>query len=59
MNIGVPVPREPFSFGGWNASRYGDVDITGEGGLEFWTKKKKVSTKWNVPQARGHGDWMS
>lgn len=30
VNIGVPVPREPFSFGGWNASRYGDMDITGK-----------------------------
>jgi acyl-CoA reductase-like NAD-dependent aldehyde dehydrogenase len=59
VNIGVPVPREPFSFGGWNASRYGDLDITGEGGLEFWTRRKKITTKWNVPSNRGTGDWMS
>jgi malonate-semialdehyde dehydrogenase (acetylating)/methylmalonate-semialdehyde dehydrogenase len=29
VNIGVPVPREPFSFGGSNASKFGDMDITG------------------------------
>lgn len=59
VNIGVPVPREPFSFGGWNASRYGDLDITGESGLEFWTRRKKITTKWNIPSNRGTGDWMS
>ncbi|KAJ3191402.1 hypothetical protein HK101_007814 [Irineochytrium annulatum] len=31
VNIGVPVPREPFSFGGINRSNFGDSDITGEG----------------------------
>ena len=30
VNIGVPVPREPFSFGGWNDSRFGANDITGQ-----------------------------
>ena len=28
VNIGVPVPREPFSFGGWNDSKFGTCDIT-------------------------------
>jgi len=59
VNIGVPVPREPFSFGGWNNSRFGDLDITGESGLEFWTRRKKITTKWNPPANRGNGDWMS
>ena len=59
VNIGVPVPREPFSFGGWNASRFGDMDITGEGGLEFFTRRKKITTKWNPPSNKGTGDWMS
>jgi malonate-semialdehyde dehydrogenase (acetylating)/methylmalonate-semialdehyde dehydrogenase len=30
VNIGVPVPREPFSFGGWNESKFGSSDITGK-----------------------------
>lgn len=52
VNIGVPVPREPFSFGGWNASKFGDMDITGDGALEFFTKRRKITTKW-VPQQGG------
>jgi malonate-semialdehyde dehydrogenase (acetylating)/methylmalonate-semialdehyde dehydrogenase len=46
INIGVPVPREPFSFGGIGESRFGQGDITGEEGLAFWTQLKKVTTKW-------------
>jgi len=56
VNIGVPVPREPFSFGGWNESKFGTCDITGKSSIEFWTKLKKTSTKWN-PEARTN--WMS
>jgi malonate-semialdehyde dehydrogenase (acetylating)/methylmalonate-semialdehyde dehydrogenase len=56
INIGVPVPREPFSFGGWNESRFGSNDITGKSSIEFWTKLKKTTTKWN-PEAGVN--WMS
>jgi malonate-semialdehyde dehydrogenase (acetylating) / methylmalonate-semialdehyde dehydrogenase len=48
VNIGVPVPREPFSFGGTKASRFGTGDITGRGGVELWTHLKKITTKWAV-----------
>ena len=56
VNVGVPVPREPFSFGGWNESRFGVGDITGRGSIEFWTQTKKTTTKW-TPQAGAN--WMS
>lgn len=56
VNIGVPVPREPFSFGGWNESRFGSHDITGRSSIAFWTRLKKTTTKWN-PEARTN--WMS
>jgi malonate-semialdehyde dehydrogenase (acetylating)/methylmalonate-semialdehyde dehydrogenase len=55
INVGVPVPREPFSFGGSKSSRFGHGDITGAGGVELWTKLKKVTTKW-APVA--NGSWM-
>ena len=56
VNIGVPVPREPFSFGGTKGSRYGHGDITGAGGVELWTQLKKVTSKWaKAPD----GTWMS
>jgi malonate-semialdehyde dehydrogenase (acetylating)/methylmalonate-semialdehyde dehydrogenase len=47
VNVGVPVPREPFSFGGWNESRFGAGDITGKSSIEFWTQLKKITVKWN------------
>ena len=46
INIGVPVPREPYSFGGWNESKFGHGDITGRSGVSFWTNLKKVTARW-------------
>jgi len=40
------VPREPYSFGGWNESKYGHGDITGKSGVDFWTNLKKVTARW-------------
>ena len=56
INVGVPVPREPFSFGGWNESKFGVGDITGKSSIEFWTKLKKSTIKWN---AEAGVNWMS
>ncbi len=56
VNVGVPVPREPFSFGGWNESKFGVGDITGKSSIEFWTKLKKSTTKWNPESGI---NWMS
>lgn len=56
VNVGVPVPREPFSFGGWNESKFGVGDITGKSSIAFWTRLKKSTTKWN-PEAGVN--WMS
>jgi malonate-semialdehyde dehydrogenase (acetylating) / methylmalonate-semialdehyde dehydrogenase len=56
INIGVPVPREPFSFGGTKESKFGACDITGESSIEFWSQRKKITTKW-ADQA--DASWMS
>ena len=56
VNIGVPVPREPFSFGGWNDSRFGVGDITGRSSINFWTRLKKRTSKWNKDAKK---NWMS
>jgi malonate-semialdehyde dehydrogenase (acetylating)/methylmalonate-semialdehyde dehydrogenase len=56
VNVGVPVPREPFGFGGWNESKFGTGDITGRGSIEFWTRSKKMTTKWNKEAGV---NWMS
>ncbi len=56
VNIGIPVPREPFSFGGIKASRFGQGGITGASLLDFLTDTIKVTTKWNPDDRK---DWMS
>ncbi len=56
VNIGVPVPREPFAFGGWNDSKFGAGDITGRDGLSFWSMTKKITEKWTAGASR---NWMS
>lgn len=56
VNVGVPVPREPFSFGGIAASKFGSGDITGENSLNFWSDVKKITTKW---EKQNDNNWMS
>ena len=56
INIGVPVPREPFSFGGVHDSKFGHGDITGVHSLNFWSDMKKVTSKWNMQDDH---NWMS
>jgi malonate-semialdehyde dehydrogenase (acetylating)/methylmalonate-semialdehyde dehydrogenase len=56
VNVGVPVPREPFSFGGVGASKIGHGDITGESAVNFWTDLIKITKKW-APQK--DKNWMN
>jgi len=48
VNIGIPVPREPFAFGGLygTLSKYGDMDLTGEGAIEFFSNRVKLTCRW-------------
>ncbi len=56
VNIGVPVPREPFGFGGWNDSCFGAGNITGWDGYRFWTRQRKITSKWALQRDQ---TWMS
>ncbi len=56
VNIGVPVPREPFSFGGTKDSKFGQGDMTGPAGVELWSNLKKITTKWALAE---DANWMS
>lgn len=56
INVGVPVPREPFSFGGFNDSKFGHGDLTGFDGFRFWSRPKKITEKWAVSS---DASWMS
>ena len=54
VNIGIPVPREPFSFGGLygTKSKFGDMDITGDAAVEFFSNRIKITSKWPITQSR-------
>jgi malonate-semialdehyde dehydrogenase (acetylating)/methylmalonate-semialdehyde dehydrogenase len=56
VNVGVPVPRDPFSFGGSKGSKFGAGDMTGPGAVDFWSDLKKITTKW---AAQPDSNWMS
>lgn len=56
VNVGVPVPREPFSFGGWNESKFGVGDLTGRGSIDFWSRSRKTTIKWHREAGT---NWMS
>ncbi len=56
VNVGVPVPREPFGFGGWNDSAFGHGNLTGWDGYRFWTRQRKITTKW---ARQSDTNWMS
>jgi malonate-semialdehyde dehydrogenase (acetylating)/methylmalonate-semialdehyde dehydrogenase len=55
VNVGVPVPREPFGFGGWNDSLFGHGNITGWEGFQFWTRMRKITSKWALQKDQ---TWM-
>jgi malonate-semialdehyde dehydrogenase (acetylating)/methylmalonate-semialdehyde dehydrogenase len=56
VNVGVPVPREPFGFAGWNDSAFGHGNLTGWDGFRFWTRARKVTSKWAL---QSDWTWMS
>ena len=46
VNVGVPAPMGFFAFTGWKKSFYGDLHANGKDGIDFFTKKKTVTTRW-------------
>ncbi|WP_408009111.1 CoA-acylating methylmalonate-semialdehyde dehydrogenase [Pseudalkalibacillus sp. A8] len=46
VNIGVPAPMAFFPFSGWKNSFYGDLHANGKDGVEFYTRKKVMTTRW-------------
>jgi malonate-semialdehyde dehydrogenase (acetylating) / methylmalonate-semialdehyde dehydrogenase len=46
VNIGVPAPAAYFPFVGWKGSFYGDLHATGRDAIDFYTRKKVVTTRW-------------
>jgi len=46
INIGVPAPVACFPFAGWKGSFFGDLHATGRDAIEFYTRKKVVTSRW-------------
>lgn len=46
VNVGVPAPMGFFAFSGWKQSFYGDLHANGKDGVEFFTKKKTITSRW-------------
>jgi malonate-semialdehyde dehydrogenase (acetylating)/methylmalonate-semialdehyde dehydrogenase len=46
VNIGVAAPVAFFPFGGWKASFLGDVDACATDAVDFFTRKKTVTSRW-------------
>lgn len=46
VNVPIPTPVAYYSFGGWKDSMMGDVDIHGPDGVRFYTREKKITTRW-------------
>jgi malonate-semialdehyde dehydrogenase (acetylating)/methylmalonate-semialdehyde dehydrogenase len=49
INVPIPVPVAYYSFGGWKSSLFGDANIYGPAGIEFYTHTKTVTSRWPDP----------
>jgi malonate-semialdehyde dehydrogenase (acetylating)/methylmalonate-semialdehyde dehydrogenase len=46
VNLGVPAPMPFFPFSGWKASFFGDLHAQGKDAIDFYTRRKVVSSRW-------------
>jgi malonate-semialdehyde dehydrogenase (acetylating)/methylmalonate-semialdehyde dehydrogenase len=46
VNIGVPAPMAFFPFSGWKNSFYGDLHANGPDGVEFYTRRKMITSRF-------------
>jgi malonate-semialdehyde dehydrogenase (acetylating) / methylmalonate-semialdehyde dehydrogenase len=46
VNIGVAAPVAFFPFSGWKGSFYGDIHAHGQDAIEFFTRKKTITSRW-------------
>ncbi|GAB3277663.1 CoA-acylating methylmalonate-semialdehyde dehydrogenase [Sinomonas notoginsengisoli] len=46
VNVPIPVPIAYYTFGGWKASGFADLNQHGPDAFRFFTKTKTVTTRW-------------
>jgi len=54
VNVPIPVPIAYYTFGGWKASGFGDLNQHGADAFRFYTKTKTVTQRW--PSGVKEGD---
>jgi malonate-semialdehyde dehydrogenase (acetylating)/methylmalonate-semialdehyde dehydrogenase len=54
VNIGVAAPVAFFPFSGWKASFLGDLHAHGLDGVEFFTRKKTITSRFFSETSSGH-----
>jgi malonate-semialdehyde dehydrogenase (acetylating) / methylmalonate-semialdehyde dehydrogenase len=52
VNVPIPVPIAYYTFGGWKASAFGDLNQHGPDAFRFYTKTKTVTSRWPRPASR-------
>ncbi|MAP18666.1 MAG: methylmalonate-semialdehyde dehydrogenase (CoA acylating) [Aurantimonas sp.] len=46
VNVPIPVPLAYYTFGGWKASGFGDLNQHGPDAFRFYTRTKTVTSRW-------------
>jgi malonate-semialdehyde dehydrogenase (acetylating) / methylmalonate-semialdehyde dehydrogenase len=46
INVGVPATMAFFPFSGWKDSFYGDLHVNGKDGVNFFTRKKMITSRF-------------
>ncbi|HEY9058389.1 MAG TPA: CoA-acylating methylmalonate-semialdehyde dehydrogenase [Aurantimonas sp.] len=46
VNVPIPVPLAYYTFGGWKASGFGDLNQHGPDAFRFYTRTKTVTQRW-------------
>ncbi|OAT73194.1 CoA-acylating methylmalonate-semialdehyde dehydrogenase [Parageobacillus thermoglucosidasius] len=47
INVGVPATMAFFPFSGWKDSFYGDLYVNGKDGVNFYTRKKMITSRFD------------
>ncbi len=47
INVGVPATMAFFPFSGWKDSFYGDLHVNGKDGVNFFTRKKMITSRFD------------
>ncbi|MBZ8177377.1 CoA-acylating methylmalonate-semialdehyde dehydrogenase [Corynebacterium poyangense] len=53
INVPIPVPIAYYTFGGWKASGFGDLNQHGPDSFRFYTKTKTVTARWPENESAG------